>query len=467
MSATATIADPPWVRRELRALAAIAAPITAANLSQMAMAVTDTLMLGGIDDASLAAGGLGGNLFFTCVFTAGAVLSGVTVIAARGKGAGIADAPGGAYGSGFVVAMILALLLFAGASFMGTLLLAVGVPAPLAADVATYVSVLRWSAPAAIVGLGTMRAVLPVIGLQALLLWTALPAIALNAALNWQLIHGGFGLPGFGLRGSAAATTFTLWFMALTMLALVHGRPGWRARLRPIRVRGRVVAEIARIGLPAGGTVLMEAGLFSAVGLLAGMLGTAALAANTIAVSVGTVIFMVPYAIGQAGNVRVGVESGAGRAAGARRAGLLAMALGAAVMGCCALMLVAAPLAIVALYLSGDSNPAVLPLTAAVLRVYAVSLVADGIQVVGNGILRGLKDTRVPMVIAAAAYWGIGFPLGWWLAVPCGLGLPGFWAGIAAALAAAAGGLALRFLSLTGGRARPGGSALARASTSC
>jgi MATE family multidrug resistance protein len=333
----------------------------------------------------------------------------------------------------------------------GPLLRAAGESPQLTAAIISYLDVLRWGVPAGLLGIGMVRAFVPAIGLQHLLIWVIPAGVILNAVLNLWLIHGGLGLPPYGMRGSAAATTITLWVTSLALAALLHSHPDWRRPLRPQTPRSRLVAELLVIGLPVAVTMVVEAALFLATGLMIGVLGPRPLAAHTVAISVASVTFMVPMSIAQAANVCVAHEAGAGRGRAARRAGLTAIAMAAGFMGCSALMMLLLPRAIASLYL-GAASPA-LGLAASLLRVAAAFQIFDGIQVTACGALRGLKDTRVPMIFAAIGYWGIGFLLGRHLAFAGGLGAIGLWWGLCAGLFVVAVSLTLRFLRST----RPGG----------
>ena len=197
--------DPGAILHHLGATARIAAPIAVAQLGQMAMGLTDSVMLGGIGDAALAAGGLGASLFFTCLFTLQGVLSGTAVLAARARGAGQAETVPSVYWSGLALAASLSVPMWLLMSDLTPLLVAVGEPPRLMADVTSYMDVLRWGAPAGVMGIGLVRGFLPSIGLERLMLWVIPGAVLLNLGLNVWLIHGGFGLPAFGMRGSAAA----------------------------------------------------------------------------------------------------------------------------------------------------------------------------------------------------------------------------------------------------------------------
>jgi MATE family multidrug resistance protein len=453
MKAAPDTNSPGLLLHHLATLSIIAGPIALAQLSQMGMALTDTLMLGGIGDRALAAGGLGANLFFTCLFCFQGVVSGVAVLTARASGAGQHEKIPATYWSGMAIAAALAGPFFWLMSAPAPLLRAVGENPALIGDVASYLDVLRWGAPAGLLGIGMVRAFLPAIGLQHLMLWVIPAGVVLNAILNIWLIHGGLGLPGYGMRGSAAATTITLWVLSLSLAALLHANRSWRHHVRPRVPAPKLVAELLLIGMPVAVTFLVEATLFLATGLMMGVLGPTPLAAHTVAISIASVTFMVPAAIAQAANVRVSYEMGAGRRAAARRAGFAAIGMAAAFMGCTAIIMVASPRSIAGLYL-GRASPA-LPLAASLLRIAAAFQIFDGIQTTASGALRGLKDTRVPMVLAAIGYWGIGFWLGRHLAFAAGLGATGLWWGLCTGLAVVAISLTARFARSTRRGPRP------------
>jgi MATE family multidrug resistance protein len=434
--------DPGSVLSHVSATTLIAAPIAVAQLGQMAMGLTDSLMLGRVGDAALAAGGLGASLYFSIMFTLQGVLSGTAVLAARARGAGRPQDVPTVYWSGLALATALALPVWLFMSYPEKLLATVGEPPKLAADIRAYLSVLRWGAPAAVMGIGLVRGFLPSIGMERLMLWVIPGAVVLNAGLNVWFIWGGFGLPAFGMLGSAAATAISLWVTAIALLALLH-LSRHRHLVRPAWPSPRIIGELLAIGLPVGGAILVETALFLATALMVGTLGAVPLAAHTVAISTASVSFMVPLAISQAANVQVAHAAGAGAHAAARRAGFAAIGLAVAFMSCSALVMLLAPAAIAGLYLGRGS--ATVPLAARLLRVAAAFQVADGVQVTASGALRGLKDTRVPMLLATLGYWGIGFWLGRALAFQAGLGVVGLWWGLFGGLAVAAVCLTARF----------------------
>jgi MATE family multidrug resistance protein len=335
------------------------------------------------------------------------------------------------------------------------LLRALDVSASLVPDIATYLRVLRWGVPAGIVGVGMMRQFLPAVGLQRVLLWVMPCGVVLHALFNQVLIHGAFGFGGYGLAGSAAATSLTLWVLSIGMLAVLHGQKRFRRFVALASPSRAVMRPLLAIGVPVGATMAVEAGFFAGTAIVAGTLGPTVLAAHMIGLSAATVIFMVPLAFSQAANVRVASAMGAGNPQAARRAGFCAILLSAAFMGLSALVFRFAPGAIVAAYLGPVTagNRVTAELAPKLLRVAGVFQIADGTQVTAAGALRGLHDTRLPMVLAALGYWGVGFWAGRYLAFDIGLGAVGLWWGICAGLASVAVCLTARFAWLS--RASP------------
>lgn len=436
----------------IRETVRITVPIALALLSEIGMGLITTVMLGGIDDRALAAGAFATNLFITALLILQGALSGVGVLAADRLGAGRPHEVAGLYWSGVLLAVCLAVPLFAALSLCGPVLRACGQAPSLVVDVTLYLHTLRWAVPGGVVGIGMMRQVLPALGLQRVLLWVMPFGVVLHAALNQVFIHGGLGMPAMGLTGSALATVVSLSAVAIAMLCFLHG-PRFGGHVRRTRPSAAHLRRLAAIGFPVTGMVTVEAGLFLATCILAGALGPEVLAAHMIALSVVSVSFMVPLAISQTANVRVATARGGGHLAAARRAGVCAIGLAILFMAASACLLGVGAPGIVGLYLGPATagNAASFALAVRLLRVAAVFQIADGTQVAAAGALRGLQDVRVPMLLAASGYWIIGFTAGWLLAFQEGLGAIGLWWGLCAGLAVVAAALVMRFL----GQSRP------------
>ncbi|MFL9872730.1 MATE family efflux transporter [Paraburkholderia megapolitana] len=445
------VSAPPSLSRHAADTARLAAPLAIAQLSQMAMSVTDTVLLGSLGADALAAGGLGANLFFTVVTLLQGVLTSVSVSVSHARGAQAEDRVPHIYWTGFLLSVLLSIPAFVLLSFATPILLAFGEPALLAHNIGEYTGVLRWATLGSLIGIGLMRSFLPAIGAAKRLLWVSLGGVFVNGFLNYGLIHGAWGLPRLGFLGSATATTFTVWTSALILMALLHLRPRFRHFAVATRPSVPLMSELFGIGWPVAITYGVETMLFLTTGLMIGVLGESSLAAHQIALNVASVAFMVPLSIGQAANVRVGFWTGAQQPLAARHAGFVALALGVGFMTLSGLVLILAPHAIVGLYLHLDDprNAATVQLATSLLGVAALFQIVDGMQTVGSGCLRGLKDTRIPMIAAAIGYWGIGFPTGYTLAFHFGFGTRGLWWGLAAGLASVALLMTLRFHKLS------------------
>jgi MATE family multidrug resistance protein len=281
--------------------------------------------------------------------------------------------------------------------------------------------------------------------------------VCVNVVGNYALMFGRWGFPELGLEGTG-------WSSALVMLVMFSALGVYTRRSR--RLRGyRIFAGLRRpdpemlgalfaLGWPIGIGFGLEAGLFTAATLVMGQFGQTALAAHQVALNAASVTFMVPLGIGMAGGIRVGQAAGAGDLKGASRAGWTAVGLGASFMMCSALLFWLRPEWVVWLYAGRQPDPAVAQLAVGLLGVAAVFQLVDGIQATAAGALRGLKDTRVPMVIGAFSYWGLGLSLGAGLGLYGGGGPRGLWWGLTLGLAAAAVLLSSRFWRLTSGGAQ-------------
>ena len=440
---------------EARATLALAWPLALTNLSQHALALTDAVVLGWLSTDALAAATLGANLYWTVMALPLGTALAATPLLAQARGAG--QRTGGA-GRGWVrqmrrgarsalwasLAMLVPALLVLW--FTETLLLALGQEPHLAALAGLYVRALMWGL-VPFCGFIVLRGFLSAMERPGPALWITGAAVLVNAVLSFGLVFGGFGWGGMGVVGAGIASTLANALMLLGLLVLIaRDRRLGRFRLlgRFWRPDWRKLAEVWRLGLPISGTMLLEVGVFSAAAVAMGWFGAVAVAAHAVALQVAAMTFMVPLGIGQAATARVGIFAGAGQVAAASRAGWVAVALGAGFMATMALLLVLGGGAIARGFLGAGDAAAqeAVALAATLLTVAGVFQLADGVQAVAGGALRGLKDTRVPMLLAALGYWGIGMPVGLVLAAWVGLGPVGLWVGLAAGL----GGVAVLML---------------------
>ena len=440
------------IRAEVRATLSLAAPLAAANLAQMAMAVTNTVMVGRLGAVPLAVAGLGGMLYFTSGVMLQGILFAVAPLAAHALGAGDRAAAGRIAGAGLALAVLLALPFVAALTSLDRLLHALGYDVMLAEEIGVYLRALAWGAPA-FLGFAVLRSLFAALSRARPVMAVLLLCVAGNGVLNWVLIFGHLGAPPLGVAGSGYASAVNQWLM-LGGLALCIRLTPRLAALRLLRsafaARRAEMAGILRLGLPIGGIRGIEAGVFATTGVLMGLLGAAALGAHQLVVNCVGISFMVPLGLGQTATVRVAHWLGAGRAAAARRAGFVALALGIGFMGVTTAVLWTFPLAIIAVYVdvADPANRDTVEVAQRLIAIAALFQVFDGVQVIAAGALRGYRDTMVPMLLAAFGYWGVGFAGGWLLAFPLGYGAVGLWWGLALGLAAVAVLLTLRFRRL-------------------
>jgi MATE family multidrug resistance protein len=419
--------------------------LAAANLANMAMGLTNAVMVGYLGGAALSAAGLGGALYFTIGITCQSVLTAVAPLAARAIGARSHQLAGDIAAAGLVLAVIAAVPVIGLLSVLEGLLAAIGYKPGLAAEIGRYLDAICWGVPG-FLAFGVLRALLAATARARIVMIVLLAAVPGNALLNWALIFGQLGLPALGIAGSGWSTAMIQTAMSVALLAVLLLAP----RRTPIRLRAggmwRQMRDILGLGLPIGGIIALETGVFMTTGVLMGLLGTDALGAHQLVINFASLCFMVPLGISQAATVRVAFELGAERARQASRAAFVALALGAALMVVAALAIWTLPLAICRLYVDiGDpANRGLVAIALELLAIAGLFQIADGLQAIAAGVLRGYRDTTVPMVLAAIGYWGIGFAGGWSLAFPLGLGAVGLWWGLALGLLAVAALLTLR-----------------------
>lgn len=429
---------------EIRATLALAVPFVLTNLAQMAITTTDIVMMGWIGPEALAAGTLGFNVFFLIyIFGIGMMTATAPMLAQEiGRFRHSVRDTRRTVRQGIWLAGAIALPSGLLLSQTETILRAMGQDHELSRIAGEYVQAMQWGLLPfyAFTVLRSFIAALerPMAGL---IITTA--AIFLNVFTNWCLMFGNLGAPALGVVGAGLSSTIANTFMFLALaLYLVSQRRTRRYHLfgrfwKPDRER---FFAMMRLGLPIAATVTFEVSIFNIAALAAGLLGTAVIAAHAIAIQTAAISFMVPMGIGQAATVRVGLAAGRRDSHGINLAGNTAILLGLGFAVLAGLGMFIAPDAIISLYL-GELNAAprdVVAYATTFLMIAAIFQLADAGQAVAAGALRGLKDARAPMVIAALAYWGAGLPLALLLAFPAGLGGTGLWIGLALALLIAA-----------------------------
>ena len=430
----------------------LAAPIVLTNLAQLALGTTDIIMMGWLGPKALAAGALAVNLNWALlVFAIGVVTATAPMVAHElGRNRHSVREVRRTVRQGLWTAVVLAIPLWAILWQAEPILRAIGEPADLAQNAAAYLHTYQWSILPLLVYL-VLRNFVASLERPLSALWVGGVAVGLNAFVVWTLMFGEFGFPALGLPGAGIGTTLSALFMAGALAVLVsRDRRFRRYHLfgrwwRPDWPRFR---EVWRIGLPIGGAMAFEVTVFNAAAFIMGLISAEAIAAYAIGIQIPSLIFMVPQGLGMAATVRVGLAHGAGDRAAVTRAGWTAYCLALAFACLTATLLLVFPHALVGIFLdlSVQANQDVVALAVTFLFYAGLFQFVDAAQAVLNGMLRGLSDTRVPMIVCAIGYWGIGLPLGVALAFPGGLAGSGIWIGLATGLASVAVMLTVRWL---------------------
>ncbi|GAB4288565.1 MAG: MATE family efflux transporter [Roseovarius sp.] len=447
-------------RQHARATLTLGLPLVGSQVAQFTIQLTDALMLGRYSVEALAAEVLGGTLFFVLFLMGSGFAAAVMPMVAAAAAAGAPEElrrvtrMGGWASLGFGLAALPVML------FSEPLLRALGQQADVSAQAARYLHIVGPAIVPALLAM-VLRSFLVALEHTRAVLWVTLAAVAINAGLNWLLIFGHLGFPEMGLRGAAVAS-LAVNVATLAALAVCAARvlPEQALFARLWRCDGAALARVVRLGWPIGLTSLAEVSLFAAATVMMGWLGKLPLAAHGIAMQIDSVVFMVYLGLSNAATVRAGQAHGRADAEGLRAGALVVLAMAGAVALLVAAVFVTLPETLIALFLDpGDPDRAtVLAVGTGLLAAAALFQIADAGQVMALGLLRGVHDTRVPMLIAALAYWGFGVPASYGLGFILGWGGIGVWLGLALGLGLAAALLLARFRGRAGRLAalRPG-----------
>jgi MATE family multidrug resistance protein len=425
---------------EAAAVASLSWPLILTNLAQIAMGTTDVLLMGWLGPDVLAAGALGTNLYFIALIFGIGLLNATAPMIARslGQDPDNASEVSGAVRQALWAAACIAVPFWLILWWSDPLLAGLGQDPALASMAGTYLRILQWALLPAW-GYIVLRSFVSALERPVWLLLIGLAGVVLNAVANWCLMLGHCGCRPLGIAGSGVATLLSngLMFAALVVVVL-YVRPfrQYRVFAAFLTPDWRQFRRLMRLGLPMAATLSFEVTMFNAAVFLMGLIGEAALAAHAIAIQLASLTFMVPLGIGQAATVRVGRAYGAQDRDAIRRAGWSAFWLAVVFMAAMSLTMVLASRPLISAFIDATDprNKAVVDLATSFLMFAALFQIADGAQAVGSGMLRGLHDTRAPMLFALGGYWGIGLPLGVVLAFPLGLGGIGIWIGLATGL---------------------------------
>ncbi|MEH2479196.1 MATE family multidrug resistance protein [Nitrobacteraceae bacterium AZCC 2146] len=429
---------------ELRATLALGWPLVLTSLAQIALTTTDVIVLGRLSASALAASALGVNLYLAFLIFAIGLMTATSPLMAEavGRKLHMVRDVRRTFRQGLWSAVIVSVPAWIVLWHTEPILLLFGQEPQIAADAQTFVRIVQWGFLPAL-GFVVLRSFVAALQRPMWALAVTGITILFNIAANWVLVFGHLGLPALGLRGSGLATALSNAFLFVVFALVVALHPKFR-RYHLFgnwwRADWRRFAKLWRLGLPIGATLAFEITVFNAAVFLMGQFGTAAIAAHTIAIQIASVTFMVPMGLSQAATVRVSRARGARDRDGITRAGWTAFGLAVAFMASMSLLMLFAPRLLIGAFidLNDAANTVVVETAMSFLFCAAVFQVADGAQAVAAGMLRGLQDTRMPMIFAAMGYWGFGMTLSLLLAFKLSFGGIGIWIGLVAGLSAVA-----------------------------
>jgi len=433
---------------EIRRTLLLAGPLIIGQLTSFGMNFVDTVMAGRLGTVDLGAIAIGSSVWAAgLLFVLGVTMS-VSPAVSQLDGAGRREQAGEMTRQALWIALALAGLQFLVMRNAGWVMTALEVEPAVAGLALGYLKAMSWGAPALSLML-VLRFFAEGAGYTRPTMYIGVFGIACNIPLNYVLMFGKLGFPQMGAVGCGWATTIVFWLQLLALAMYVRGRE----QFRPFKLFQRFsrpgwleIGGLLKVGLPIGVMIFFEGGMFVSAALLIGTLGALPIASHQVAINFASMAFMVPLGMAGAITVRVGNAIGRGDPEGARRAGMVGIALAGGIGMISALVMFTLPGWIARIY---TADREVIDLAASLLLFAAVFQVSDGLQVASAGALRGLKDTRVPMIYSLLSYWLIGLSLGAWLTFQRGWGAHGMWMGLAGGLSVAALLMGGRFLGVS------------------
>ncbi|MGJ7040985.1 MATE family multidrug resistance protein [Shinella sp. BE166] len=452
-------ADNSW-GAHFRATFTLGVPLIGAQLAQLGIHTTDVVILGRLGAAHLAAIVLASQFFFTIFILGSGFANAVMPMVAQAYGRGDAVSVRRSVRMGMWVVLIYAALMIPVFYNVEGILLYAGQKPEVAALAGSYLKIAQWGMAPALLFM-TLRGLVSAHGRAGVVLYVTIVILSVNAFFAYALVLGHFGFPALGIEGAAIVSVAVNILSFLLLTAYIQLRPELRRYelfVRFWRPDWQAFREVVQLGLPIGLTMLAEVTLFTGASLLMGNIGTLELAAHGIALQLASIAFMIPLGLAQAGTVRVGVAHGRGDRLGVVRASWAVLVVAAAIAVGGGILFALAPTTLASIFLdtAGKDSAAVLAIAGPFVVIAGIFQLVDGLQAIAAGLLRGLKDTRIPMILALISYWPIGFLCAWFFAFPAGFGGVGVWFGFVSGLAAAAILLNWRFYRLvTRGAARP------------
>lgn len=424
-------------RQEAGITLKIGFPVIIAQLLQTSMNFVDTIMTGNFSAEALAAVAVGGAIFMPLLMLAGGTLMAINPIVAQLLGGRKLHEIGSQARQGLWLSQLLAIPLFFIMRNTGFILQIMDIDPAIIPIALNYLDALSWGIFPVTIYM-SLRYFNEGFSVTRPGMYAALAGVITNIVGNYIFIYGKFGFPQLGAVGSGYSSALSMFVMCIGMMLFTGRYKSYRrfnifSRLR--RPRWHYLKEQISVGVPIGVSSTMEVTMFAVVSLLMGSLGTVAVAGHQIAINFSSMTFMVPFGLSTAITTRVGNAAGKNSIKDARFRGYTGIGLATTFMCFAALLMLTIPQWITTIY---TDNAAVQHVAVNLLYMAAIFQISDGLQVSSYGALRGLKDTKFPMIVNLIAYWIIGVPLGYYLGIIHGVGPKGLWIGLIAGLSVAA-----------------------------
>ena len=430
------------IQAEAREFLKLAVPLAGAQIAQAATGFVDTVMMGWLGQDVLAAGGLAAIIFMSFMMTGVGLISGVSPLVAEAYGSGQPQRIGKLTRQGLWIALLLSIPEMLVIANLDGLMRQFGQAETTVILSDSYLSVMAWGLFPAI-AFAVLRGCIVALSKARPVMFIVVTATLFNIAGNYVLGFGKFGFPNLGIAGLAIASVGAHWIMFLSLLAYMI----WHKPLHEYslfhslhRLKPKILQQLLWIGGPIGVAAVLEYGLYTVVSFFMGMLGTPVLAAHQVVSQTVMVLFMIPLAMSYAATVRVGQWFGQRDWEQIRQAAFVSIGLAVLFMLIAGIVLFTYPRQIVGLYLdlNDPANESALEISISIMKVAAFGLILDGIQRTANGVLQGLQDTQIPVLLGTIAYWGIGLTMSYLLGFHTSLAGIGVWIGGYIGLAAAA-----------------------------
>ena len=432
------------VKEHAKKTLTLAYPVMIGQLGMIMMGVVDSIMVGKLGAAPLAAAALGNSLFMIILIIGLGVSYAVTPLVAIAVGADKISDSGIIFKQSVIVNAVLSIILLI-LTFLGSdLIKYLNQPVQVAQQAVSYTRILGYSIIPVMI-FQTYKQFIEGFGVMQPAMVVTLLANLINGGFNWLLIYGKFGLPMMALNGAGWATFASRLFMGIVIMYYVMKAKKFKefdVRFNFPKLNFRIIRKILDLGIPSAFQYIFEVGAFSSAVIIVGWLGTKQLAAHQIAINLASISFMMTLGISSAGAIRVANAVGKQDIKEVRKAGFTAIVLGELLMASCGIIFIIFRNFLPSLYIS---DPTVISYASTLLIIAAIFQISDGTQAVGIGILRGLTDVRIPTLITFIAYWVIALPSGYLLGFTFHLNVVGVWIGLLLGLTSSATMLTLRF----------------------